>query len=189
MKTTIAALAFLLLLNLKVSGQGMPVYDNTNFLSLGKQLLESAKQTSELLNTVELLKEQKENLELVSSAISQLKAAGEIQRNNRRLFELVQNDLRGILSSPYIKAEEITMISGSFTAILENSVAELEFMGQILSSDLLKMSDAERTAILKVKQAESREMVADVSLKARRYQDIISFRRMQDKINNRETEY
>ena len=44
------------------SAQGMPVYDNTNFLSLAKQLIESAKQTSNLLKTVEFLKQQKENI-------------------------------------------------------------------------------------------------------------------------------
>ena len=45
-----------------IVAQGMPVYDNTNFISLAKQLIESAKQTSNLLKTVEFLKQQKERI-------------------------------------------------------------------------------------------------------------------------------
>ena len=51
------------------------------------------------------------------------------------------------------------------------------------------MTDAERTAILKEKELESREMVSNITTRTKRYKDIISFRNMQDKINNRETEY
>ena len=36
---------------ISTKAQGMPVYDNTNFISLAKQLIESAKQTSNLLKT------------------------------------------------------------------------------------------------------------------------------------------
>jgi hypothetical protein len=49
------------------------------------------------------------------------------------------------------------------------------------------MSDAERAEILKQKELESKEMVTDVRLKTKRYREIISFREMQDRINNRET--
>ena len=62
-------------------------------------------------------------------------------------------------------------------------------MGEILSSDNLKMSDAERAEVLKKKEQESKEMVANITTKTKRYKDIISFRKMQDKINNRETTY
>ena len=48
-----------------IVAQGMPVYDNTNFISLAKQLIESAKQTSNLLKTVEFLKQQKEMQNIV----------------------------------------------------------------------------------------------------------------------------
>ncbi len=58
----------------RAAAQGMPVYDNTNFISLAKSLIESAKQTSQLLKTVDFLKQQKENLEKVNSVIKQLKA-------------------------------------------------------------------------------------------------------------------
>ena len=52
-----------LLLPGRATAQGMPVYDNTNFISFTKSLIESAKQTSELLKTVQFLKQQKENIE------------------------------------------------------------------------------------------------------------------------------
>ncbi len=171
------------------TGQGMPVYDNTNFISLAKSLIESAKQTSQLLKTVQFLKAQKENIEKVNNVVKQLKAVREMTRNNQRLFDIVRNDLRTILNSPYIKPEEITRVSDSFNAIIENSLEDLDYVSQILSSYNLKMTDAERAEILKEKELKSKEMVAEIVQKTKRYRDIISFREMQAKINQRETNY
>ena len=188
--TTFAiALTLAILLPARATSQGMPVYDNTNFISLAKSLIESAKQTSQLLKTVQFLKAQKENIEKVNNVVKQLKAVRRLNRNNQRLFEVVQNDLRDILNSPYIKPEEINRISDSFNSIIELSLYNLDFIEKILSSDYLKMTDAERAAILKEKERESNEMVSQINQKTRRYQDIIAFREMQDRINNRVTEY
>jgi hypothetical protein len=185
---TISAL-FTLITNGRVLAQGMPVYDNTNFISLAKSLLESAKQTSELLKTVEFLKEQKENIQKVNDVLKQLKAVREMANNNQRLFDIVQNDLRELLNSPYIKPNEINRVSDSFNAIIENSLEDLDFIDQVLSSDYLKMTDAERATILKEKELKSKEMVVEIEQKTRRYREIISFREMQDRINNREINY
>lgn len=185
----IMALALAILMPGRISAQGMPVYDNTNFLSLAKSLIESAKQTSQLLKTVDFLRQQKENLEKVNNVVKQLKAVQEITENNQRLFDLVRGDLRDILNSPYIKPEEVDRISESFNSIIQNSLDDLAFIDQILSSDYFKMSDADRASILKEKEIQSKEMVSEIQLKTQRYRDIISFREMQDKINNRETEY
>lgn len=173
----------------RATAQGMPVYDNTNFISMTKSLLESAKQTSELLKTVEFLKEQKDNIVKVNNTIKQLKAVRELARNNEILFRTVRTELRDILNSPYIKAEELEQVSRSFEQIIETAIDDLDFVNQILSSDFLKMTDAERTAILMEKKVRSQEMVAELEVKTRRYREIISFRRMQDIINNRETNY
>lgn len=192
MKKTIISIFIIwstLLLPGRATAQGMPVYDNTNFITLGKQIIESAKQTSELLKTVQFLREQKERIEKVSDVIRQLKAVQEVTRNNQRLFNMVRDDLRDILNSPYIKPEEITRISDSFNAIIENSLEDLAFIAQVLSSDYLKMTDAERAAILKEKEENSKEMVAEIGQKTQRYRDIISFRKMQTIINNRESNY
>lgn len=189
MKTKLLILAMALLFSLNIKAQGMPVYDNTNFISLVKSLVESAKQTSNLVKTVKFLKTQKENLEKVNNVVKQLKAVREIGRNNQRLINVMQNDLRDILDSPYIKPNEIERVSESFNSIVENSLETMDFIDQILSSDYLKMSDADRAEILKQKEIESKEMVSNITVRTRRYRDIISFRKMQDKINNRETEY
>lgn len=187
------ALALALIISIYMSGrataQGMPVYDNTNFISMTKSLLESAKQTSELLKTVEFLKEQKDNIVKVNNTIKQLKAVRKLAQNNEILFRTVQNDLRDILNSPYIKAGEVEQVSRSFEQIMDMAIDDLDFVNQILSSDLLKMTDAERTAILMEKEVRSQEMVAELEVKTRRYREIISFRKMQDIINNREKEY
>ena len=188
-KIKILILGMTLLFSLNGKAQGMPTYDNTNFISLVKQLIESGKQTANIIKTVEFLKTQKDNIEKVNDVVRQLKAVREIGRNNQRLINVMQNDLRDILGSPFIKPDEVSRVSQSFTAIVENSLNTLGFIDEILSSDYLKMTDAERTAILNEKELESREMVANITTKTKRYKDIISFRKMQDKINNRETEY
>ncbi|APS40665.1 conjugal transfer protein [Salegentibacter sp. T436] len=188
-RTLIITTALALLLPASAACQGMPVYDNTNFVSLVKSLVESAKQTANLVKTVNFLKAQKENIEKVNSVIRDLQAVREIGRNNERLIAVMQNDLRDILDSPYIKPGEVTKVTESFNSVVENSLATLDFIDEILSSDHLKMSDAERAEVLKQKELESKEMVTDVRLKTKRYREIISFRKMQDKINNRETTY
>ncbi len=173
----------------RATAQGMPVYDNVNFISFIKTLLESGKQTSNLMKTVKFMKQQKENIDKVNNVIKQLKAVKELARNNQRLYETVQHDLREILNSPYIRPEEVNRISESFTAIIDNSTAGLEYIDQILSNNRLKMTDGERAAILKSKELESREMVAEIEAKTRRYREIIAFRRMQEVINQREANY
>ncbi len=193
MKNTIKTLALTLTLSIfsssHIVAQGMPVYDNTNFISFAKSLVESAKQTSQLLKTVQFLKTQKDNIDKVNNVIKQLKAVKELAKNNQRLFDLVQDDLREILNSQYIKPHEVNRISDSFNAIVENSLDGLEYIDQILSSDNLKMTDAERAEILKEMELQSKEMVAEIEAKTKRYREIIAFRKMQDKINNRETNY
>lgn len=189
MKTKILVLAIALLFSLNMKAQGMPTYDNTNFISLVKQLVESAKQTSQMIKSVQFLKDAKESIEKVSSVVQQLKAVQEIAQNNQHLIQVMQNDLQDILNSPYIKPEEVTRVAESFDAIVQNSLDTVDFMGEILSSDNLKMTDAERAEVLKKKEQESKEMVSNIRTKTKRYRDIISFRKMQDKVNNRETNY
>ena len=167
----------------------MPVYDNTNFISLAKQLIESGKQTAELLKMVDELNKVRAKLERVSNAVRQYQAVRDITRNNQLLFEMVRDDLRGILSSPYIHPGEVQVITDSFNGIMEHSLDQLDFMGQVLSSDFLSMGDAQRLAILEEQRQESRRMLLDIRSRKRRYAMTISFRRMQDLVTNRETQY
>ena len=51
------------------------------------------------------------------------------------------------------------------------------------------MTDAERLEMIKAKETQSNEMVAEINQKTRLYHEIIAFREMQDKINNREAKY
>ncbi|QCX37386.1 conjugal transfer protein [Aureibaculum algae] len=169
--------------------QGEPVYDHTSYVEMGKALTEAGKQTDELLKTVKFLEEQKENIEKVSNVIKQLKAVKELAKNNERLFNVVKDDLKAILDSPYIKPEEIERITESFNAIIDNAIKSVELIEEILSNDNLKMTDGERLEMIKAKEAESNEMVAEINQKTRLYQEIIAFREMQDKINNREAKY
>ena len=193
MKKKIRTLGILLALSLLLPAgaacQGMPVYDNTNFISFMKSLLESGKQTSQLLKTVKFLKEQKENVDKVNDVIKQLKAVKELADSNQRLFDIVQDDLREIFSSPYIRPDEVARISDSFNDIIENSLTGMDYIEEVLSSDNLRMTDAERAAILKEKEVQSKEMVAEIESKTRRYREIIAFREMQAVINGRKAQY
>ena len=182
-------LALFFLLPGRATAQGMPVYDNTNFISFMKSLLESGKQTSQLLKTVKFLKEQKENVDKVNDVIKQLKAVKELADSNQRLFDIVQDDLREIFSSPYIRPDEVARISDSFNDIIENSLTGMDYIEEVLSSDNLRMTDAERAAILKEKEVQSKEMVAEIEAKTRRYREIIAFREMQAVINGRKAQY
>ncbi|MDC6367342.1 MULTISPECIES: conjugal transfer protein [Flavobacteriaceae] len=184
-KILVLAFAIIILLPTRATGQGMPVYDNTNFISFMKSLLESGKQTAQLLKTVKFLKQQKENIDKVNSVIKQLKAVKELAKNNQRLFDIVQDDLREILNSPYIKPDEVNRVSESFNSIIENSIDGLDYIDQILSSDNLKMTDAERAEVLKDMELKSKEMVAEIEAKTKRYREIIAFREMQAVINGR----
>lgn len=188
-KTGIIVLTFTLFMPAGAACQGIPVYDNVNFISFVKQLLEAGKQTANIIKTVKFLKKQKENIEKVSAAIEKLKAVQELIRNNKRLYDMVQGDLRDILNSPHIRADEVTRISDSFNAILDQATEDLEFINEILSSDHLKLTDGERMSAIRAHQRESQEMVSEIERKTQRYRDIIAFREMQEKINNRKTNY
>lgn len=172
-----------------VQAQGIPVYDNTNFLSLIKQLFESAKQTSEMIKTVKFLKQTKETIEKVNNAVKQYEAVKEITANNEALVAMVRRDLKEILNSPYIHPEEVDAVSNAFTTIIDGSLRNLEFMNQVLSNDFLKLNDAERLAILEEHRNDSEKMVGDITLKNKRYKMIISFRAMQEKVAERNTNY
>ena len=163
MKTKIKTILFGLILSVAfllpngASAQGMPVYDNTNFISLVKSLVESAKQTSQLIKSVKFLKDAKEAIEKVSSVVQQLRAVEEIAQNNQRLIQVMQNDLQDILNSPYIKPEEVTRVTESFNIIVQNSLDMVDFIDEVLSSDYLKMTDAERAEVLKHKEQSEHE--------------------------------
>ncbi|MDT0652018.1 conjugal transfer protein, partial [Zunongwangia sp. F297] len=116
---------------------GMPTYDNTNFISLVKQLIESGKQTAQMIKSVKFLKDAKEAIEKVSSVVEQLRAVEEIGQNNQRLINVMQNDLQDILNSPYIKPDEVSRVVESFDAIVQNSLDTVDFIDEVLSSDYL----------------------------------------------------
>lgn len=187
--TTVGVLVLMLVLPGRAAAQGMPVYDNTNFLSLGKQLIESAKQTAELLRMAEELNAVREKIEKVNNAVRQYQAVRDIAKNNEELFEMVGDDLREVLNSPYIHGDEVEIITNAFNGIMEHSLNQLDFMEQVLSNDFLNMSDAERLEILEDQREASQRMLADVKLKKRRYDMVISFRKMQTLIKDRKLNY
>ena len=101
----------------------------------------------------------------------------------------MQNDLQDILNSPYIKPEEVTRVAESFDAIVQNSLDTVDFMSEILSSDNLKMSRCRTCGSIERKRVGIKRNGFKYPDKNKTLSsDIISFRKMQDKVNNRETE-
>lgn len=135
-KLNISVVVMILVILLPTSsmGQGMPVYDNTNFISLAKQLVESAKQTSQLLKTVEFLKEQKDHIEQVSTTVRQLNAVKKLVKNNQQLLNMVNRDVKSIINSPYITYEEIPQVITSFEDILVYAMESISYVDKILTS-------------------------------------------------------
>lgn len=189
MKKAMVSAILILIMGTGARAQGIPVYDNTNFISFVKSLIESGKQTANLMKTVKFMKQQKERIEKVSNVVKQLNAVKEINKNNQVLFKVVKNDLREILNSPFIRPNEITKISDSFNSIIDAAIEDLDFCEQLLSNDQLKMTDGERAQVLKGMELKSKEMVIEIEEKTKRYHDIISFREMQGKINNQKSNY
>ena len=131
----------------------------------------------------------REKIEKVNNAVRQYQAVRDITKNNEELFEMVGDDLREVLNSPYIHGDEVEVITNAFNGIMEHSLNQLEFMEQVLSNDFLNMSDAERLEILEGQREASQRMLADIKLKKRRYDMVISFRKMQTLIKDRKLNY
>ena len=72
---------------------------------------------------------------------------------------------------------------------MEHSLDQLDFMGHVLSNDFLNMTDAERLDILEAQRVESRKMLADIKHRKKRYDMIISFRKMQALFKDRKPNY
>ncbi len=101
----------------------------------------------------------------------------------------------GIVSNPGTITGSIGVILGytNFEALFEkiglSPVVIKSGEYKDMASPVRKMTDAERAEVLKQKELESKQMVSNINTKTKRYRDIISFRKMQDKVNNRETNY
>ncbi len=130
-RTMILSALLFMAMGAKGSAQGIPVYDNVGFISLVKQIFESAKQTSEMIKTVKFMKQAKEAIDKVNDAVKQYEAVKEITANNEALVNMVRNDLRDILNSPYIRRDEVDAVSNAFNTIIDGSLRNLEFMNQV----------------------------------------------------------
>ncbi|WP_141402402.1 conjugal transfer protein [Sediminicola luteus] len=160
-------------------GQGMPVYDNTNFLTLGKQLVESGKQTAELLKMVEFLKQQKERLELVNGWVRELKAVEELLADHRKIFTRIEGDLQEILGSPYVTAVERDRMVSTFEGLLELAQEDLEFLSTLLLEGGFDMDDAQRTTFILDTRRRMQALDWDTQRRLSRYRDLLALRESQ----------
>ncbi len=179
--------AFLVVLSKNLSmGQGMPVYDNTSFITLTKGLVEAANQTAKLVKTVQFLKEQKDRIVKVTNAVKTVKEVEQLIRANTQLIQKVNRSINTIINSEYISPDEVTTITDAFSGLIDASIEDVNFVQKILASNFFKMSDAERLKIISERKKATQTLNSQIDAKINRYRDIISFREMQDQINHRE---
>jgi len=179
--------AFLVVLSKNHSmAQGMPVYDNTSFITLTKGLVEAANQTAKLVKTVQFLKEQKDRIVKVTNAVKTVKEVEQLIRANTQLIQKVNRSINTIINSEYISPDEVTTITDAFSGLIDASIEDVNFVQKILASNFFKMSDAERLKIISERKKATQTLNSQIDAKINRYHDIISFREMQDQINHRE---
>ena len=88
-----------------------------------------------------------------------------------------------------IKGKKVAVLgSGDNEAVFALAGLGAKVTSVDISTEQLQYA-AERAAVLKERETSSKEMVAEIERKTKRYNDIISFREMQDRINSRATNY
>lgn len=189
LKKIVISSLFIFLIKGHGVAQGMPVYDNTSFITLTKGLVEAANQTAKLVKTVQFLKEQKDRIVKVANAVKTVKEVEQLIRANAQLIRKVNRSINTIINSEYISSNEVSIITDAFSGIIDASVEDVNFVQKILSSNFFKMTDAERLKIISERKKATQTLNAQIDAKISTYSDIISFREMQDKINNREVAY
>ncbi|THD67624.1 conjugal transfer protein [Robertkochia marina] len=178
MKLYIFLLIGVLLFSFRLGAQGMPVYDNTNFLTLGKQLLESGKQTSQLIQTVNFLKQQKQRLEQVNGVIRDLKLIGEIIEDHKILYVEIQGDFNQLGGSNLLANDELRELSESLEKTMASSMDDLDMIRQLLRNDHFKMTDKDRIDLLEQRRKRMEESRAICKTQMGRYRAMVDFRKM-----------
>ncbi|MBL7473308.1 conjugal transfer protein [Robertkochia sediminum] len=176
MKTYIYLAIGVFLFSSELRAQGMPVYDNTNFLTLGKQLLESGKQTSQLIRTVQFLKQQQERLEQVNGVIRDLKLIREIIEEHKSLQLEIRRDFGLLGSSKYLAKDELRELSKTLERTMAASMDDLDMIRQLLRNDHFKMTDKDRIDLLGQRRQRMEEARAICMTQMRRYTAMIDFR-------------
>ena len=173
------------LLSGQLSAQGMPVYDNTNFLTLGKQLIESGKQTSQLIQTVKFLKEQKERLDRVNAVVRDLKLIREIVDDHKTLHTEIRREFRQLGSSPLLRNQELQILSAYLEGAMAQSMDDLELIRELLQHDRFKMTDKDRIDLLQQRRRRMDQVKLNCEAQVRRYRAMIDFRKMVEAANTK----
>lgn len=184
MKKTLLICVFTFLSQLNFYGQGMPVYDNTNFIALGQQLISMAKQTAEVIKTVNFLREQKERIEQVSNAVRDFNTVARLIRRNQEIYGILNNDLRNLISNPLVTPNEAQRLYDRVERLYDISVEDLDLIEKILTSNFLKMEDTERMDKLREAEKRADETFSKLTIEIKDYNTIVQFREFQQAVDN-----
>lgn len=176
-------LVFTMFLGLKSHGQGLPVYDNTNFIALGQQLLSMAKQTAEVIKTVNFLREQKERIEQVSNAVKDFNTVARLIKRNQQIYNILNNDLKNLISNPLVTPREAKLLYDRVERLYQITEGDIVLIQKILTSNFLKMEDTERMDKLREAEVRADQTFAQLTVEIKDYNTIVEFREFQQAVD------
>lgn len=184
MKKKIIISFFFLSIGYSSFGQGMPVYDNTNFIALGQQLISMAKQTAEVIKTVNFLREQKERIEQVSNAVRDFNTLARLIERNKNIYDILNNDLKKIISNPLVTPREAKVLYDRVERLYGVTQGDIILIQKILTSNFLKMEDTERVDKLREAEQRADDTFKQLTVEIKDYNTIVEFREFQQAVDN-----
>lgn len=184
MKKTLLTLVFTATISISSFGQGMPVYDNTNFLAFGQQLIAMASQTGEIVKTVNFMRDAKEKIEQVNNAVRNLNTVARLIERNQEIYRILNDDLRVIISNPLITPREASLLYDKVERLWDITQEDVALIQQILTSNLFNMEDSERMDKIRAAEKQADETFVTLTIELKDYRTIVEFREFQQAVDN-----
>lgn len=183
MKKTLLTSIFTIMLSFGSFGQGMPVYDNTNFLAFGQQLLAMASQTGEIIKTVNFMADAADRIEQVNNAVRNLNTVTRLIQRNQEIYRIMNDDLRRIISNPLITPREATILYDKVERLWDITQEDVALIEQILTSNLFNMEDSERMDKIRTAERQADETFNLLTIELKDYSTIVEFREFQQAVD------
>jgi len=184
MKRTLFICLFTLTIGSKSFGQGLPVYDNTSFLSMIQQLAAMGTQTAEIIKTVNFMADAVDRIQDVSGVIRDINTVARLIDRNRDIYELLNNDVRNLISNPVITPNEAERLYDKVERLWDITQEDVALIEQILEDNVFKMEDTDRMTKIREAEKNADETYNTLKIEIRDYNTIVEFRELQQAINN-----
>ena len=150
---------------------------------LKASLVKATEQIRQLKKQTDFLEDAKNKVQKVSNKVKEFKGYKRIIERNGRVVNLVKSNIAGIVDSPDMTPQEISIIQNSYQSILNQAIDNLEFVSNIISDDYWEMTDFERITLLQKKEKEMKSLEYDAELKIGYYKRRVEHRRFVRAVN------